>query len=140
MEGLPLAEAMRREEPSFPPIYRAMVAAGENSGSLPAIADRLADMLERQAQVRGKIIAALAYPIVLSLVAIAVVTGLMVSVVPRVVEQFDNASRQLPMLTRVVIGISQFLSAWWWALLALMALAVAGFYPRLAQSRVQAAL
>ena len=127
VEGLPLAEAMRREEPSFPPIYRAMVAAGENSGSLPAIADRLADMLEKQAQVRGKIIAALAYPIVLSLVAIGVVTGLMISVVPRVVEQFDNASRQLPMLTRVVIGISQFLSTWWWALLALIALAVAGF-------------
>lgn len=127
VEGLPLAEAMRREEPSFPPIYRAMVAAGENSGSLPAIADRLADMLEKQAQVRGKIIAALAYPIVLSLVAIGVVTGLMISVVPRVVEQFDNASRQLPMLTRVVIGISQFLSAWWWALLALIALSIAGF-------------
>ncbi|WP_062343371.1 type II secretion system inner membrane protein GspF [Novosphingobium sp. CCH12-A3] len=127
VEGLPLAEAMRREEPSFPPIYRAMIAAGENSGSLPAIADRLADMLERQAQVRGKIIAALAYPIVLSFVAIAVVTGLMISVVPRVVEQFDNASRQLPVLTRVVIGISQFLSTWWWALLALIALAMVGF-------------
>ena len=127
VEGLPLAEAMRREEPSFPPIFRAMIAAGENSGSLPAIANRLADMLERQAQVRGKIIAALAYPIVLSLVAIAVVIGLMVSVVPRVVEQFDNASRQLPMLTRLVIGISQFLSTWWWALLALLALAIAGF-------------
>ncbi|MFN3425734.1 MAG: type II secretion system F family protein, partial [Novosphingobium meiothermophilum] len=106
VEGLPLAEAMRREEPSFPPIYRAMIAAGENSGSLPAIADRLADMLEKQAQVRGKIIAALAYPVVLSLVAIAVVIGLMVSVVPRVVEQFDNAARQLPVLTRAVIGIS----------------------------------
>ncbi|WP_298284763.1 type II secretion system inner membrane protein GspF [Novosphingobium sp.] len=132
-EGLPLAEAMRREEPSFPPIYRAMIAAGENSGSLPAIADRLADMLEKQAQVRGKIIAALAYPIVLSLVAIAVVVGLMVSVVPRVVEQFDNAARQLPMLTRVVIGISQFLSTWWWALLLLLALGVLGFVRGLRQ-------
>ncbi|MDP3550308.1 MAG: type II secretion system inner membrane protein GspF [Novosphingobium sp.] len=132
-EGLPLAEAMRREEPSFPPIYRAMIAAGENSGSLPQIADRLADMLEKQAMVRGKIIAALAYPIVLSLVAIAVVTGLMISVVPRVVEQFDNAARQLPMLTRVVIGISQFVSAWWWALLLLMALGVLGFVRALRQ-------
>lgn len=127
VEGLPLAEAMRREEPSFPPIYRAMIAAGENSGSLPAIADRLADMLERQAQVRGKIIAALAYPVVLSVVAIAVVTGLMISVVPRVIEQFDNASRQLPLLTRAVIAISQFLSVWWWALIALLLLAGVGF-------------
>ena len=117
VEGLPLAEAMRREEPSFPPIYRAMVSAGENSGSLPDIANRLADLLERQAMVRGKVLSALAYPIVLSLVAVSVVTGLMISVVPRVVEQFDNASRQLPVLTRIVIAISQFLAGWWWALL-----------------------
>ena len=126
-EGLPLAEGMRREEPSFPPVYRAMVAAGENSGTLPAIANRLADLLERQAQVRGRIVAALAYPVVLSLVALLVVTGLMISVVPRVVEQFDNASRQLPLLTRVVIAVSQFLAQWWWALLIVVALAAFGF-------------
>ena len=54
LEGLPLAEAMRREEPSFPPIFRAMIAAGENSGSLPNIANRLADLLEKQAQVRSE--------------------------------------------------------------------------------------
>lgn len=127
VEGLPLAEAMRREEPSFPPVYRAMIAAGENSGSLPNIANRLADLLEKQAQVRGKIMAALAYPIVLSLVAVAVVTGLMVKVVPKVVEQFDNASRQLPFLTRAVIGVSQFLGNWWWAILLAMALGGLGF-------------
>ena len=120
VEGLPLAEAMRREEPSFPPVYRAMVAAGENSGSLPAIATRLADLMERQAAVRAKILAALAYPIVLSLVAIAVVSGLMISVVPRVVEQFDNASRQLPLLTRAVIAVSQVLAGWWWAILLVL--------------------
>ncbi len=127
VEGLPLAEAMRREEPSFPPIYRAMVSAGENSGSLPDIANRLADLLERQAMVRGKVLSSLAYPIVLSLVAVSVVTGLMISVVPRVVEQFDNASQQLPVLTRIVIAISQFLAGWWWALLLALALGVFGF-------------
>lgn len=133
VEGLPLAEAMRREEPSFPPVYRAMIAAGENSGTLPAIANRLADLLERQAQVRGRIVAALAYPVVLSLVALLVVTGLMISVVPRVVEQFDNASRQLPLLTRVVIAVSQFLAQWWWALLIVAALAAFGFVRALRQ-------
>lgn len=127
VEGLPLAEAMRREQPSFPPVYRAMVAAGENSGSLPAIANRLADLLERQAAVRGKVIAALAYPVVLSFVAIAVVSGLMISVVPRVVEQFDNASRQLPLLTRAVIAVSQVLAGYWWAILLGMALVLVGF-------------
>jgi general secretion pathway protein F len=127
VEGQPLAEALRREEASFPPVYRAMIAAGENSGSLPSIAERLADSLESQAEIRGKIIAALAYPVILSLVAVAVVTGLMVSVVPRVVEQFDNASRQLPLLTRIVIVVSEFLSAWWWVLALLVALAILGF-------------
>ncbi|GGD69233.1 type II secretion system inner membrane protein GspF [Croceicoccus mobilis] len=127
VEGLPLADALRREEASFPPVYRAMIAAGENSGSLPSIAERLADSLEKSAEVRGKIIAALAYPIILSLVAVAVVTGLMVSVVPRVVEQFDNASRQLPLLTRIVIVLSDFLSAWWWALGLVIALAILAF-------------
>ncbi len=124
LEGLPLAEAMRREEPSFPPIFRAMIAAGENSGSLPDIANRLADLLEKQAQVRSKILSALAYPIVLTMVAISVVTGLMIKVVPKVVEQFDNASVQLPTLTRVVIGISRFLAEWWWALALGLALLV----------------
>lgn len=123
-EGQTLSDAMRRQPRSFPPIYRAMIAAGENSGALPRLAERLADHLERQADMRGKVISALAYPIVLSVVAIAVVTGLMVSVVPRVVEQFDNAARQLPLITRIVIAISEFLASWWWALLIGFALAL----------------
>lgn len=127
VEGLPLAEAMRREPASFPPIYRAMISAGESSGSLPSIAERLADMLEKQAAARARIFAAMAYPVVLALMAIGVVTLLMVSVVPRVVEQFDNAAQQLPLLTRAVIGLSQFLSQWWWALALVLALAVLGF-------------
>ncbi|WP_066554968.1 type II secretion system inner membrane protein GspF [Croceicoccus bisphenolivorans] len=132
VEGLPLAEAMRREPASFPPIYRAMIAAGESSGSLPLIAERLADMLEKQAAARAKIMAALAYPLILSLMAIGVVMLLMISVVPRVVEQFDNAAQQLPLLTRAVIGLSQFLSAYWWALAIVLALAVLGFLRALA--------
>lgn len=127
VEGLPLAEAMRREPASFPPVYRAMIAAGESSGSLPQIAERLADMLEKQAAARAKIFAALAYPVILSLMAIGVVMLLMISVVPRVVEQFDSAAQQLPLLTRAVIAISQVLSQWWWALALVLAVAVLAF-------------
>ncbi|MFK9771651.1 type II secretion system F family protein, partial [Escherichia coli] len=87
------------EEASFPPVYRAMIAAGENSGSLPAIAGRIADLLEQQARVRGRVLAAVAYPVVLALVALAVVAALMIWVVPRVVEQFDQSGRELPLLT-----------------------------------------
>lgn len=123
VEGQRLSEAMRRESTSFPALYRAMIAAGEGAGTLPLITERLANLLERQAEMRGKLIGALAYPAILSLVAILVVMGLMVSVVPRVVEQFDNVDQQLPLITRIVIGISAFLASSWWVLLALVVVA-----------------
>ena len=116
-EGRRLAEAMAREPKSFPSLYCAMVSAGESSGSLPTILDRLAILLERQAEIRGKLITALAYPTVLAVVAMGVVTALMIFVVPQVVEQFDTVGQQLPLLTRIVIGLSSFLVNWWWALL-----------------------
>jgi general secretion pathway protein F len=116
VEGRRLSEAMGREPTSFPPLYRAMVAAGESSGTLPPILERLADLLERQAQVRGKVTSALAYPIVLAIVASFVVMALMIFVVPRVVEQFEDVGQQLPLLTRIVIRLSEFLANWWWAL------------------------
>ncbi|MEL6875486.1 MAG: type II secretion system inner membrane protein GspF, partial [Pseudomonadota bacterium] len=120
LEGQRLAEAMRREPASFPPLYRAMISAGESSGTLPDITERLAGLLERQAEMRGKLISALAYPIILALVAILVVALLMIAVVPKVVEQFDNVNQQLPFVTRLVIGISDFLANWYWALVALI--------------------
>jgi general secretion pathway protein F len=117
VEGQRLSEAMRREGNSFPPLYRAMIAAGEGAGTLPLITERLAILLERQAEMRGKLIGALAYPAILSLVAMLVVMGLMVSVVPRVVEQFDNVDQQLPLITRIVIGISAFLANYYWVII-----------------------
>ncbi|KQZ73186.1 type II secretion system protein GspF [Sphingopyxis sp. Root214] len=122
LEGRRLADAMGRQPRSFPPLYRAMVAAGETTGSLTTILARLADLLERQAEVRGKLIAALAYPIVLAVVAIGVVAALLIFVVPRVVEQFTDVGQQLPFLTRAVIAISSFAASWWW----LIALLIAG--------------
>jgi general secretion pathway protein F len=125
VEGRRLSDAMGREPKSFPPLYRAMVAAGEASGTLPAILERLAALLERQAQVRGKVLSTLAYPIVLAFVAAFVVFALMIFVVPKVVEQFQDIGQTLPLLTRIVIGLSAFLAAWWWALL--LAFVLAGF-------------
>ncbi|MDP3783538.1 MAG: type II secretion system inner membrane protein GspF [Sphingopyxis sp.] len=127
LEGRRLADAMARQPASFPPLYRAMVAAGETTGSLTTILARLADLLERQAEVRGKLIAALAYPIVLAAVAIGVVAALMIFVVPRVVEQFTDVGQQLPFLTRAVIAISSFAANWWWLIALLMAAASFGW-------------
>lgn len=126
LEGRRLSDALRREEKSFPPLYRAMVAAGESSGSLPEILNRMADLLERQAQVRSKVQSTLAYPIVLALVAVMVVTALMVFVIPKVVEQFDTVGQRLPLLTRIVIGISDLLVNWGWAIALVLTLSVAG--------------
>ena len=124
VEGRRLAEAMAREPNSFPALYRAMVSAGEASGTLPQILERLSNLLERQAQVRGKVLSTLAYPVILAFVAAFVVFALMIFVVPKVVEQFEDVGQSLPLLTRIVIGLSNFLAAWWWALIILIAAAV----------------
>jgi general secretion pathway protein F len=117
LEGRRLSDAMAREPKSFPPLYRAMVAAGESAGTLPQILERLADLQERQAAIRSKITTAIAYPVVLAVVASFVVMSLMIWVVPKVVEQFDTVGQQLPLLTRIVMGLSGFLAEYWWAIL-----------------------
>ena len=124
VEGFRLSDAMAREPRAFPPLYRAMVAAGEGTGALPAILERLADLHERDQQVRGKLVSALVYPAALAVTAVLVVIALMVFVVPKVVEQFESMGRELPLLTRIVIGVSDALVAWW---LPILLLAAAGF-------------
>ncbi|MBS7458923.1 type II secretion system inner membrane protein GspF [Coralloluteibacterium stylophorae] len=110
VEGHRLSDAMAAQPRAFPPLYRAMVAAGEGSGALPHILERLADLLERQQEVRGKLVTALVYPAALALTALAVIAALMIFVVPRVVEQFETMGRELPFLTRVVIALSDALA------------------------------
>ncbi len=120
VEGFRLSDAMAREPRAFPPLYRAMVAAGEGTGALPAILERLADLHERDQQVRGKLVSALVYPAALAVTAVLVVIALMVFVVPKVVDQFESMGRELPLLTRIVIGVSDALVAWWLPLLVLV--------------------
>lgn len=123
VEGHRLSDAMGRVPGAFPPLYRAMVAAGEGAGALPAVLERLAELLERQQALRGKLMTALIYPAALALTAAAVVGALMGFVVPKVVEQFESMGRELPMLTRVVITLSDFVAAWGVAALVLAVLA-----------------
>lgn len=127
LEGRRLAEAMAAEPRAFPPLYRAMVAAGESSGALQPILERLADGLEREQQVRGKVITALVYPLVLAVVALGVIAALMTFVVPKVVDQFDSMGQTLPLLTRIVIALSDAMRIGGWAVLLVLALAVVGF-------------
>lgn len=126
LEGRGLADAMATQGSAFPPLYRAMVKAGEASGALQSILERLADGLERDQEIRGKVIAALVYPCVLAMVASGVVIALMTFVVPKVVEQFDSMGQSLPLLTRGIIALSRAMTQWGWLAGLLMALAVAG--------------
>lgn len=116
LEGRRLSDAMALQGSAFPPLYRAMVSAGETSGALEPILLRLADGLERDQQVRGKVITALVYPIVLAVVALGVIGALMTFVVPKVLDQFDSMNQTLPLLTRLVIGTSDLMRGWGWLL------------------------
>ncbi|MDB2439082.1 type II secretion system inner membrane protein GspF [Hellea sp.] len=112
MEGLRLSDALRGQPKVFPELYTAMVASGETSGQLPAVLERLADDLEAAQKIRRKIMGATAYPLVLSVVALLVVTILMVAVVPKVVDQFDSFGQDLPPLTKGVIAASAWMQNW----------------------------
>lgn len=107
MEGYRLSDALGEEKGAFSPFYRAMVAAGEASGGLGAVLERLADHLEKANQMRGKVMTALAYPAFLAIMATVVIMALMAFVVPRVVEQFSSMGQELPLLTRSMITISE---------------------------------
>jgi len=139
VEGRRLADAMARERRSFSPLYCAMVSAGESSGTLPDLLERLAALLERQSEMRGKVLSALAYPVVLTIVATLVVAALMIAVVPRVVEQFQDVGQQLPLLTRVIIALSAFLASYWYVILILFAVGGLIFWRAIQNPKVRLA-
>lgn len=124
LEGWRLADAMGEDQKSFPAVYRAVVAAGESSGDMKGALNRLATMLEKNRAMRMKAITALAYPAAIFMVACGVVTALMTQVVPRIVEQFDTFEAELPLITRLVVGASNFIGDF--GILTLVALILAG--------------
>ncbi|WP_346839989.1 type II secretion system inner membrane protein GspF [Microbulbifer sp. SAOS-129_SWC] len=114
LEGHSFAQALSSFPRAFPKLYRATVEAGEHSGHLDAVLDRLGDYTENQQQFRQKVQLALIYPMVLVVVCIMVVTGLMVYVVPDVIDVFTGTGQELPLATRMLVALSDFISAWGW--------------------------
>ena len=108
MEGHSLADGFAEFPRVFPEIYRATVAAGEQSGHLDNVLERLADYTESREQIRQKVLAALLYPIVLTVMCFAIVSGLLVFVVPKVVAVFESSKAKLPLATRALIATSGF--------------------------------
>ena len=122
LSGHSLHVALGRYDDVFPPIYRAVVDAGEKSGQLPALLTRLADYLETSQISRQKILQALLYPLIITLVAGAVSAGLVGYVVPQIVGVFKNSKQALPFLTQALLFTSEVVRvAGWWILAAAVA-------------------
>nr|WP_255775349.1 type II secretion system inner membrane protein GspF [Microbulbifer sediminum] len=114
LEGHSFAQALGSFPRAFPGLYRATVEAGEHSGHLDSVLERLGDYTENQQKFRQKVQLALIYPIVLVFICVLVVTGLMVYVVPDVIEVFTGTGQALPLPTRILVAMSDFISAWGW--------------------------
>ena len=125
LAGNTLARAMDKHRDTFPEIHRALINAGEASGELATVMDKLASYSEAQQALQQKISLAMVYPAIVITVAVLVVGGLLLFVVPPVVEVFQQTRQALPLLTRALIALSDFLSATWLYLIAIFV--VGGF-------------
>ena len=126
-EGKSLTEAMSEFPRIFPPFYLNMVRAGEASGTINLVLERLADFSENQQALMSKIRSALAYPIIMFIMGSAVIFLLMTFVVPKITTIFTDMNQTLPLVTIVLIKVSNFLKAFWWLILILLFAGIAAF-------------
>lgn len=117
MEGHTLADGLSEFPQAFPELYRATVAAGESSGHLDAVLERLAEFTESRQMLQQQVRNAMIYPIALVVTAIAIISFMLAYVVPKVVYIFENYNQQLPLLTRIMIGTSDFIRDYWFGLI-----------------------
>jgi len=126
-EGASLADAMQPHSAAFSDLYINMVRAGEASGALDTVLERLADYTEGQVELRSKLISALTYPILMSMVSGAIVMGLFTFVIPKIRKVFDSFDAQLPLVTEILLDISDLTLNYWWTTLIIVPASVFGF-------------
>jgi len=126
-QGISLSDAFARHGKYFDKLYCNMVNAGEHSGTLEQVLVRLADFIEAQNRLKGKVMGAMAYPAVMLAMGVVVISILMIVVVPKVTSIFDTFDRELPIYTRILVGLSEFMAAYWWILFMAVALVVIVF-------------
>jgi general secretion pathway protein F len=119
-EGSSLADALREHPKIFPDIYVNMVAAGEASGTLENVLERLADFLDSQADLRNKVMGALIYPVILFGVMVLVISIIMLFVVPKVTAIYADFQQTLPWYTNLLIKTSNFMTSFWWLLVLII--------------------
>ncbi|MGY8526589.1 type II secretion system inner membrane protein GspF [Paracidovorax citrulli] len=137
MGGSSLSVALLQHPRDFPEIYRALVSAGEQSGHLGVVLERLATYIETRNTLTSKIRLAFTYPAIVTVVAFAIVIFLLSYVVPQVVSVFENTKQTLPTLTIVMLALSDFVREWWWAALIVIALLALGARALLKQPDVR---
>ncbi|MBL4689805.1 MAG: type II secretion system F family protein, partial [Nannocystaceae bacterium] len=118
-QGGSLAESMGGYPKIFPDMYVNMVRAGEASGALETVLFRLADFLEKQLEIRGKVTSAMVYPLVLGVLGLIIIMVLMVGIVPKITVMFKDMNADLPWNTSLLIWMSDFLVVYWWVLFVL---------------------
>mgnify|MGYP001815531730 FL=1 len=121
MEGHTLAGGLGDFPQAFPELYRATVAAGEQSGHLDVVLERLADYTEARQELRQRVTNAMIYPTALIVMAGGIIASMLATVVPRIVNVFQNTSAELPALTRYLISTSDFLRGNWLQLIIALA-------------------
>jgi len=126
-EGSSLAEALESHGEHFSELYINMVRAGESSGNLDVVLDRLTEFLDDQIELRGKLIGALIYPIIMTVVGVGLVGLIFAFVIPKVTQLFQDQDMALPWITRLLIGFSTLLSNWWFIILPAIGGVIAGF-------------
>lgn len=127
LEGHSLASSLAQYPKSFNEMYRSTVASGEQSGHLDRVLENLADYQERQFESRRNVEMAMLYPLVLTLLAFAIVGALMMYVVPDMVGVLENMGQELPRSTRMLIGMSELTRDYWWLMgLTLVLIAFGG--------------
>ncbi|WP_062355430.1 type II secretion system F family protein [Bacillus kwashiorkori] len=125
--GIPFSDAANKHHKIFPPIFVNMVRAGEASGSLDETLERLASYFEKQYDLKKKVQSTLAYPITLLVIIIAVVSFLMLSIVPTFTGMFEQFGSELPAITQFVVNVSDGLKNYWWLILFIITTIVSVF-------------
>ncbi|HQQ63365.1 MAG TPA: type II secretion system inner membrane protein GspF [Pseudomonadales bacterium] len=139
LEGYSLADSLGEFPRAFPGLYRATVSAGEHSGHLDLVLNRLADYTETSKETSQKIQGAMVYPALLVVFSIIIVSILMIKVVPNMVEVFTGTGQALPGITQALIATSDFFVAWWWLLLIGVVALVTGTNALLRQPAIELA-
>ena len=120
LEGHSLASGLDEFPHAFPTVYRATVMAGEQAGQLDNVLDRLADYTESRHGLRQKVTQAMVYPVLLTSIALVIIVVMLIVVVPKVVGVFETTGQTLPLMTRVLIALSDFVQHWWYLIIAVI--------------------